>query len=627
MRMPSLFRSKWVVAGFCVTLLLVIGFKLIRWNPPPGNDGKASTVDELIHQLHARLESGNDQRLSDLFGPFRDSDSPVQKLIDLGDTIQPRLLEELKDTRIRNEIAIVLSRLGNKDAIPYLIELLPAKKNSTEEEKLATECLLIALCRITGMNIGHFDKFPVEYSPEFKAEWTAWYDANKNYLYTPPLSMQKSLFSTRALVDGEAKLSSRTSEVYRQEHPWIDFDEVKEWRDDPAYERKLKAFCFSVLLNNTWNAYGPSTRDGIRALGRLSDPLALTALHTFCSQERDLDDCRDLVRTLGDRGDPLSKPVIEQIPKSSVERPDWDSNEAIRERALERIRLLQKYGHELKGKSFDEEQQTDYMRCLDSPKGVDQLIEYLKNRKYDVFLSRYLLVAGYVDHESVRSYLKKMVEDETRDERARTLVQGALARLSVKGSLDSLKQLLSHRHPGVRLAAAEGLWQMGSREGLKTLIELLEVRPIETGGEGVSVHEGGFKVTALRGANVEYIRSACAILGEMGDRSAIEPLKRLLSQNLNGVSGGGGGGWGGTGWPGRPDVVALAKLGDFSGIDVLRKSIQNGDPLNVSSHHHGYIAIGLKRFIPDLLPLFADWHQDKRIQAAEAILILMERGK
>ena len=168
------------------------------------------------------------------------------------------------------------------------------------------------------------------------------------------------------------------------------------------------------------------------------------------------------------------------------------------------------------------------------------MVASLRDRKYDVFLSHYLRVAACVHREPVRACLKEMARDAARDDRARTMVHGALAKLGEKDSVDHLRRALTHKHPGVRLAAAEGLWGLGNREGFQTLLEILDVRPIETGGEGVQVGDGTLTVTAIRGANVEYIRDACALLGEMGDRSAVEALKRLLPLNLNGILGGGG---------------------------------------------------------------------------------------
>jgi HEAT repeat protein len=319
--------------------------------------------------------------------------------------------------------------------------------------------------------------------------------------------------------------------------------------------------------------------------------------------------------------------VLEKIPRPKNPRWKEEGDNPRRAYALERLRLLEKYPRELEGKPFDAEDQMGFMRCLDGAAGVERLVANLRNRKYDVFLSSYLRVARYVDREPVRACLKKITRDDSRDERAKTMAHGALARLGDKDSLDHLKRSLTHKHPGVRLAAAEGLWNLGNREGFQTLVDLLALRPIETGGEGVTVGDGSFTVTAVREPNVEYIRAACDILGEMGDRAAVEPLKRLLPLNLNGILGGGGSG---CGWSGRPDVVALAKLGDFSGIDVLRAAIARGDRLGVVGdwcRTGDFVAVGLKRFIPDILPLLDHRDESKRVQAAQAILLLFERGK
>jgi hypothetical protein len=108
----------------------------------------------------------------------------------------------------------------------------------------------------------------------------------------------------------------------------------------------------------------------------------------------------------------------------------------------------------------------------------------------------------------------------------------------------------------------------------------------------------------------------------MGDRSAVEPLKRLLPLNLNGIAGNGGGS--GVSWPGRPDAVALAKLGDESGLAVLRASIRDGDRLGVTGD---FVEIGLKRHIPELLPMLDHHRADERAGAARAILLLLEGGR
>ena len=475
------------------------------------------------------------------------------------------LLEKLKDPRVRNEVALILAQIGDKNALPGLIDELPTKQALTPEESFSAMCFLYALWQLTGMELGIHHKWSREYTAEFRVEWRNWYDTNKEYLYTPskPKLTLYSWGRDQVLVDLEARFAHTPTAAYRRKHPWITYEEIKNWRDDPDYERKLKDFCFSLILNLTWNPYGHTPREAIRSLGLIQDPRALAALHALCEIADNSFATFDLIWTLEERGDPSSIPFLEKIPRSKNEGEQSDSIEPRRLRAIERIRLLQRYSNELKGKPFDAEQLTHFMKCLEGSKGVESLIALMRKPDLDCFLPFYARVAGYVDREPMRPSLKEMTRDDSRDDRSKTLVHAALARLGEKDSVDYLKRSLTHKQPGVRLAAAEGLWNMGSREGLQTLVEIIGLRPIETGNEGVSSGPGVIiQVEAIRDANVEYIRDACKILGEMGDRSAIEPLKRLLPLNINGIFVSGGSG---TGWPGRPDAVALAKLGEGAG--------------------------------------------------------------
>jgi hypothetical protein len=538
-------------------------------------------------------------------------------------------LPRLNDPRIRNEVAVILAQIGDRDALPRLIELLPTKeaKNLTREEEFSTFCLLYALGRLTDMDLG-LSKFGPPYTPEFRKQWQAWYESNRDYLYTPrePRSIAAGGGRARVLVDVEAKLAGQPAATYRKGHPWVACEDIKTWRDDPAYEQKLKDFCFSVILNLSYKPYGHHPPEAIRALGRVRDPRALSALHALCGMTDALWlDVHDLIWTLEDRGDPSSIPFLEKIPRATGQA---DSIEPARSAALERIRLLQRYGKELRGKPFDPDQQTNFMLCLAGSQGVEELIAEIRKADPDYALRLYLRVAGYVGGDRMRSFLKEMAGDESRDDRSRTLFHAALARQGEDTSVRFLKKALTHKQPGVRLAAAEGLWGLGRRDGFQALVELTGLRPLETGGEGVSTGGGVIvRVEAIRGSNMEIVRQACEILGDMGDRRAVEPLKRLLSLNLNGVLEGGGSG---TGWSGRPDAVALAKLSDFSGVAVLRASIRKGDPLDVVGSWEGrgdFVQIGLKRFIPELLPLLEHPDASKRVLAAQAILLLLEGGR
>jgi len=626
MMRPSRFRGLRFVAGFSLGAALLLCRPAPRLTRP--EPALPVTIDGDLRQLAAP-----DGKVKYLYsvnpgGPVFEFSPSMERLVERGREIQPQLLDALRDPARRNEAALILARVGDKDVLPYLIDLLPANAEPSEDDRFSARCLLYALWRLTGIDLGINGKFSPDYSPEFRAAWQAWHEANRAFLYTPPEPTRAGshLDRHRVLVDLEAKIAGTPSAAYRREHPWIGLAEVKDWRDDRAYERGLRDFCLSVLINPTSSAYGDPSREAIRALGAVPDPRALAALHTLCAAAPDTGAAFDLITALEERGDASSLPVIERIPRPKDAQPGRDAGERRRASAVERLRLLTKYGRELAGKPFDAEQQTNFMRCLEGVPGVQALVANLRNRGYDCFLPKYALVAGYVDRPPVRACLKEIAADTTRDERARIRAHGALARLGEAVSLGHLRQSLAHPDPGVRLAAADGLWRLGDRQGIPALVGLLDLRPIETGGEGVRVRDGSFTVTAIRGGNVEVVRDACSILGEAGDRSAVEPLRRLLELNLNGVLAGGGSG---TGWAGRSDAVALARLGDFSGISILRASIARGDPLGVVEAWGGgdFAAIGRRRFIPELLPLLGNRDEDKRVQAARDILLLLERGR
>jgi HEAT repeat protein len=633
MRSPLHSRGRRAVACALVGALLLTARPVAQLDHRGEGPESPYTVDDLIRQLSTPAGKVECHGSINPGGPIFVLSEPMKELAGRGRTVQPRLLEALGDPRIRNEAALILAEVGDKDALPRLIEFLPTTEALTPEQDFSAMCLLYALWQLTGMELGIHHKFSPAYTPEFRTAWRAWYETNRDYLYTPsePHRTAYNWGRDRVLVDVEAKLAGRPTADYRREHPWIAFAEVRDWRDDPAYERRLKEFCLSLLVSHTQTAHGYGSRDAILSLAHVRDPRALATLHALCATAGDTVCGSALMWALEERGDPASIPVLEKIPRADEDPDQYGSGEQRRARALEHIRLLQKYGHELRGKSLGREQQTMFMRCLDGPKGVESLVASLaglRDQEDDVWLAHYLRVAQYVDREPVRVCLRGITGDRGRDDRARTMAHAALARLGERDSVGHLERALAHPDPGVRLAAAEGLWRLGRRDGFRTLVDLLDLRPLETGGEGVTTGDGFIvKVTALHGTNVEVVRSACTILGEMGDPSAVGPLCRLRAVNLNGILGGGGSG---TGWPGRPDAVALARLGDFSGVAVLRESIRGGDRLDVVGSWGGtgdFVGIGLKRFIPELLPVLDSHDERKRVFAAQAILLLLERGR
>jgi len=581
-------------------------------------NGRSDEIDADIQMLTAPEGKVKDGWFFNPGGPIFRFSEPMNRLVERGNAIQWRLLEKSRDPRIRNEVALILASIGDKEALPRLIELLPRKEALTDEESFSTMCLLYALWQLTGMELGIHHKWPARYVPEFRTKWLTWYEANKDYLYTPS-TPERSAYNwakDRVLVDFEAKMAGTPTTVYRKEHPRINYEEIKTWRNDLEYERKLRDFCFSSILNHVWKPYGYVPSDSLRALVSIRDMRALNSLRTICQMADVATDDGDFISTFEERGDPESIPFLENLIANGKK---GEKIVAARLRMIERIRLFHKYGTELKGKLLDSEEQLEYIRCMEGSDGIQSLVATLRNRENDCFLRSELKVAGYVDREPVRACLKDLALDKTRDERTRTLAHGALAQLGEKDSLNYLKQSLSHQHPGVRLAGAECLWDLGSRDGFKVLRDIAGKCPIESAPEDDAPRIG----PEIKGLNLDYIRTACRILGEMGDRTAIESLKRLLPLDINH--------FGCVGWSGRPDVVALAKLGDYSGISILQASINRGDPNHVVGSWRmilgDFVQIGLMRFIPEILPLLNDRDEVNRIHAAQDILLLLESGK
>lgn len=588
-------------------------FGLLIWlgdftsHPLPNAD-----IDDDIRQL--ATEEGKVEYLGywNPGGPIFRNSPAMKRLIARGVEVQPRLISALADHARRNEAALILAEIGDRDAIPHLIDQIPPRSDLPKEEEFSKLCVLAALSRLTGLNTG-LDDHLLFNPPDPRTEWQKWYAANKDYLHTPPDGSDAR--GRRVRVDVEAKLTRTPTDLFRRNRPWVCIEEIRTWRDDPNYEHALREFCFSLLVQ----------QENAHALGTVPGPRALAVLHTLCELEIDSDAAYYLISVLGERGDPASLRVIEKIPRPVTAVTEKSHGEERRAWEVRRFHLRAKYGKELNGKPFDVGQQHTYLRCLEGDDGVAELVAELKNRDHDCFFASYAEVAGYVDRESVRTCLKQITADETRSNRAKTQAHATLARLGEANSLHHLKASLKHNDPGTRLAAAEGLWRLGNRDGVRTLIELLSVRPLESGREGVQFGDGSMKVTAIRDGNVDTVRRACYLLGEIGDELAIEPLRRLLSLNLNGVNGGGG-----TGWAGRPDAVALAKLGDLSGIPMLRSAIADGDRLDIAggSWYGGdFVAIGQKRFAAELLPLLDHHKEDKRACAARDILILLDQGR
>src|SRR5262249_25064585 len=222
-------------------------------------------------------------------GPVFEASPPMQKLVEKGNAVQASLLPCLKEAAIRDEVAYVLGRIGDKDAVPHLIECLPTDEKLTEDQEVSTMCLLQALAYLTGKSTG-LGRFGLQYGPKVRKQWQEWHAANKDYFYSPAEPKPSSWGRPNVLVDVEAMIAGQPTVAYRKNHPRVKFDEIKAWAPGTGDARKLIDFCFSILRDSL-------NRDAVRSLGSLRDPRALETLHWLGAKAEDVDDCYDVIWT------------------------------------------------------------------------------------------------------------------------------------------------------------------------------------------------------------------------------------------------------------------------------------------------------------------------------------------
>ncbi len=172
--------------------------------------------------------------------------------------------------------------------------------------------------------------------------------------------------------------------------------------------------------------------------------------------------------------------------------------------------------------------------------------------------------------------------------------------------MERLRGRLEDRAPLVRVEAATELWEQGRKDGVPILLEALSLRP-------------------LRGENLEAVRRACEPLGKMRASAAVKPLRALLSEDLSRTGSPSHGLW-----PGRPDAVALARMGDEEGIRFLERTLSEGDAWKVVGRWPatGDIeAVGLRRLLSRMVPFLGAEELEKRVHAARAIVRLIDAGK
>ncbi len=565
---------------------------------------KIEKADALLESLKAGTERSRLMGWSMPGGPMFRGSATTSELWALGPEIEPYLRPQLSDPAISSEIALVLAGTGGVDSLPALIAAIPPK------DGFEYTCVVYALWRLTNQSIGIHSRMEVGWSPDVQDRWLRWYEGRKDYLYGEAGSVS---------LDVEAWTLGIPTGEYRKEHPWIPHEAIREPRDGPEYERQLREFAVSRLLRSVWR-YENFDTDVLRMLSEVDDPRSLATIRRLAGEPAEPGLRLASIAWALRRKAPGTIPDLERL----LETAEAEDARFVRY-PLAWAKLDRRLGPGRLGRGVESDQALLLLECLEDGKRIPDLIARLQVRAPDDGLIR---IAGFVDHEGVASALRSIRDSAEGDPLRRVQAASVLGRRGDPASIEFLNVGLAHDKPQVRLEAAEGLWKLGSREGLPMLLALLGLRPLEDGRKG-STGVRTF-VPPDPASNLGVVRRACELLGEMGDPSAIEPLRKLRSENLNGFLGRGAGATG-TGWYGRPDIVALAKLGEFSGMDVLLESARNGDPLGVagdSGRDGDLLEIGLKRYAPALVPMLAlSGHEMKDLYAARAIVRLLDRGR
>jgi len=519
-------------------------------------------------------------------GPNFDSSPPMVKLVALGNPIEDLLVDALDDRGSRNEGAVVLGRVGDVDCVSPLIEHLVDKEGAlSADEELEYLCVVCALWWLTGQDIGIDSHDSEQYSTDVKDRWRQWHRRVRDFLYTPPGCQGE------VDVDMEATLHGVPTTTYRKDHPWVPREAIAEWREGEEYAAKLRDYCLSLLVEATSDRGNPG-RAAVLALGHVDDPRAVAALNALLGVVKEKSwQAHDVPWAIGIRADPSSIPFLE---KAGMK----DEADA--------IHCIDKHRDRVHDLPLDDFRKAIVAQLLEHPERAGELVEVMEKR--DSFQASYVDAAGYVDLPEIRASLAKIIGDAAAGDVLRIRAEVALARLGGDKPIERWKGRLRDDDPEVRLAAAQALWELGDREGFDTLLALLDLRPRDW-------------------KSLPVIRKACVLLGAMGDVRALEPLQALRSANLNGAL---ADDQGGAGWPGRADIVALAKLGDDSGIPTLLEAIKGEDRLSVLGRWPwggDFQEIGEKRYVRDLLPALPGERFEQRIHAASAILYLLEHAK
>ncbi|GEM_PF-3884453 len=160
-----------------------------------------------------------------------------------------------------------------------------------------------------------------------------------------------------------------------------------------------------------------------------------------------------------------------------------------------------------------------------------------------------------------------------------------------------LRRWLEDPNRSARLQAAVRLCELGCEEGLPTLREIVREGPLSHPDDWV-------------------VDTACRELPANPHPAAIELFREALGGRLGAL--------------GSPDTTALAIQGDGEAVQQVVDRLRSGETRLVETDFRGPSAverIGRRELIPAVLPLLAAEDRSTRINAARAIVRLLDRGR
>jgi HEAT repeat protein len=175
--------------------------------------------------------------------------------------------------------------------------------------------------------------------------------------------------------------------------------------------------------------------------------------------------------------------------------------------------------------------------------------------------------------EEVAPLLVDLLSD--RSPRTRALSIDALSKLKAPGLCPRLPELIADRDERVRDLAVAAAGSLRSREAMPALLSLADTRK-------------GYSAAAW---------AATVALGDIGDPSAVQPLRELLDDTL--LS--------------REAGIALAKLGP-AGEGALLETAESGDAAQSRAAVRGLLRVGTRAALDRILRATADAGSEVRLE-------------